>query len=140
MFNSLRYKLIQFMSGRYGSDTLNNYLFVLYFIVWVLNAIIWSNVISLILDIIQLSLILLIFYRMLSKNIYKRQKENNDFLRIFGKYLPDWKLIANMHRDRNTHVYKKCPNCKAVLRLKKIKGEHTARCPKCSSQVKVKVR
>ena len=140
MLNSLKYKLIRFMSGRYGTDKLNNCLFVLYFAIWIMNLIIWSNIFSLILDILQLTLLLIIFMRMLSRNIYKRKKENEVFLRTFGKYLPDKNLIQSMIRDRKTHIYKKCPQCKATLRLKRIKGEHTAICPKCSGKVKVKIR
>lgn len=140
MLNTLRYKLIRFMSGRYGTDTLNNYLIGLYFVVWILNLILRSNIASLVLDLIQLVLILIVCFRMFSKNIYNRQKENRNFIRVCGRFLPDRKLIQNIIRDRKTHIYKKCPKCNAVLRLKKIKGEHTAICPKCASKIKVIVR
>ena len=140
MFNSFRYKLMRFMNGRYGTDKLNNHLLILYFISWFFNVIIWSNIISLVLDIISLMLVMVILYRMLSRNIYKRQRENQAFIKYFGKYLPDYNLLYNKFKDRHTHIYKKCPQCKSVLRLKKIKGEHTARCPKCQNQIKVKVR
>lgn len=140
MYNSLKYKLMRFMSGRYGNDKLNNHLLGLYFIVWILNVIIWSDIVSLVLDLLQLFLMIVIVYRMFSRNIYKRQKENQSFIKTFGNILPDYNLLYSKFRDRHTHIYKKCPNCKSVLRLKKIEGEHTARCPKCSEQVKVKIR
>ncbi len=138
--NSLKYKLMHFMSGRYGTDKLNNTMLVIYFILWILNLLVGSNTASLVLDILQLGIIILIVFRMMSKNIFKRRMENEKFLRIFGKILPDITLLKSKYRDRHTHIYKKCPSCKAVLRLKKIKGEHTALCPKCKGKVKVIVR
>jgi uncharacterized paraquat-inducible protein A len=138
--NSWRYKLISFMSGRYGNDRLNYTLFFVYLLVWLINLFVFSSIVSLILDLAQLSLMLTVLFRMFSRNIYKRQKENQLFLKLFGKYLPDTQLLKNKYIDRHTHVYKKCKNCKSVLRLKKIKGEHTAICPKCSNRIKVKIR
>lgn len=140
MFNSLKYKLIRFMHGRYGNDKLNFALLCTYLVTWVLNIIIISNVISLVLDIISLLLLIIIVYRTMSRNVYKRQKENAAFLKYFGRLKQSCDLTINRYKDRHTHIYKKCPNCKAVLRLRKIKGEHTARCPKCNSKIEVKIK
>ncbi len=137
---TLKYKLMQFMSGRYGADKLNHCLLCLYLALWILNVFIFSQIISLVLDIAELSIIVIVILRMFSRNIYKRRKENETFVRLFGKYLPDINLLRNRIKDRHTHIYKKCPECKAVLRLRKIKGEHTAKCPRCGSKVNVKIR
>lgn len=131
---------MRFMSGRYGYDKLNSALLALYLIIWIVNIFLFSNIASLVLDLVQLLLMLIVLFRMFSRNIYKRQRENQLFLKLFGKYLPDTKLLKCMYIDRHTHVYKKCKNCKSVLRLKKTKGDHTAICPKCSNRIKVKIR
>ena len=131
---------MRFMSGRYGTDKLNNTILALYLITWIVNVFVFSSIASLVLDIVQLFLICIIILRMFSRNIYKRQRENQLFLKLFGKYLPDMQLIKNMYFDRHTHVYKRCKKCKSVLRLKKIKGEHTAVCPKCSNRIKIKIK
>ena len=138
--NSWRYKLISFMSGRYGNDKLNSTLLFLYFAAWIANLLIGHSVTSLVLDIIQLSLLIIAVTRMFSRNIYRRRAENETFLRIFGRMLPDTNLLKNKIRDRHTHIYKKCPQCKSILRLKKISGEHTALCPKCHNRIKVKIK
>ena len=135
-----RYKLISFMSGRYGNDKLNNTLLFLYFTVWIANLLIGHSITSLILDIIQLSFLIIVVARMLSRNIYRRRAENELFLRTFGRILPDMTLMKSKFRDRHTHIYKKCPQCKSILRLKKISGEHTALCPKCHNRIKVKIK
>ncbi len=137
--NSLRYKLIRFMSGRYGgNDRLNYFLLGLYVFVCILNAFIFNNIISLVLDIIMLGLMFSVLFRMFSRNIYKRKRENEVFTKISKIILPDTKLLKSKWRDRKTHIYKKCPSCKAQLRLKRIPGEHTVRCPRCQASFNVK--
>lgn len=136
--NSLKYKLMRFMSGRYGSDKLNYFLLGSYLFLWIINLIVFSQIASLIIDIIMLLLVVAILYRMFSKNIYKRRRENEIYLSVSSKVLPDFKLLKLRWQERKTHAYKKCPECKAVLRLRKLPGEHTAICPKCRAKVKVK--
>ena len=78
-------------------------------------------------------------FRMFSRKIYKRRAENEKFLKIWNPIKNKFRLMKNKRRDRKTHVYKKCPKCKAVLRLPKQKGKHTVRCPKCSERFDVKI-
>ena len=44
------------------------------------------------------------------------------------------------YEERNTHMYKKCPNCKQKIRLPLKKGKHTVKCPNCSYKFEVKCR
>ena len=75
--------------------------------------------------------VICIFFRTMSRNIAKRRAENQKFCNFF-------KLRKNKFRDRKTHVYRKCPSCKAVLRLPKAKGKHTVSCPKCKNKFSVR--
>ncbi len=77
-------------------------------------------------------------FRAMSHNIPVRRRENAAFFAFIKKIVGFFKLTKNRIRDRKTHIYKKCPKCKAVLRLPKAKGEHTAVCPRCSEHFKVK--
>ena len=131
----LKNKLYRFMYGRYGGDQLNKFLIWMYAI-WILLC----TVISLFVDSVWFSLLywvgsmalmIWIFSRIFSKNIVARRKENERFCGYF-------RLRKNKRRDRKTHVYRKCPNCKAVLRLPKSKGKHFVVCPRCNNRFKVK--
>ena len=132
------------MYGRYGGDTLNKVL------LWIYVAIVLIfSVTSMILDFfptvppmvdtilttvylaISAVLIVVIFFRIFSRNIQKRRRENEKFCGFF-------KLLRNRFRDRKTHVYRKCPKCKAVLRLPKAKGKHYVVCPRCKERFQVK--
>ena len=41
-------------------------------------------------------------------------------------------------RDRKNYKYVKCKSCGATLRLKRRKGTHTATCPRCKENVRVR--
>lgn len=127
--------LYRIMYGRYGSDTLNKVLTGVY-IVWVvlysiLSLWVNSTIYSLVYILVTIALIFAIFGRMFSRNIEKRRRENQKFCGFF-------KLRRNKFRDRKTHVYYKCPRCKAMLRLPRAKGKHTVICPRCQNRFPVK--
>lgn len=128
-----REKLVRFMAGRYGGDRLNNFLLAAVMLIIAVNIFVNSLVVS----VIYILLWGWSIFRMMSRNIYKRQAENAKFLKFWNPVKGHFKLMKNKWRDRRTHVYKKCPQCKAVLRLPKQKGNHTVKCPKCGSRFDV---
>ena len=140
--NRLRSVLYRFMYGRYGVDT---------FYWWIFGASILCSILCRVFGgfglfipetiFRLLSFVGLVYamFRFLSKNKYKRMAENRAFCQLLTKAKKKFDLIRNMIRDRKTHMYKKCPKCKAVLRLPKSKGKHTVRCPKCDNRFDVKI-
>ena len=143
---SIKEKIAEFMYGRNGIDSLYHFLF------WVIIAVSVINLFAKwwVLTAIELVLLICAVYRVLSKNVYRRQKENQIYLecttkvrRFLGKakhrITVEITLLKNKWRDRKTHVYKKCPRCKNTLRLPKVKGKHRAACPCCDNRFDVKI-
>lgn len=134
----IRSALYKFLYGRYctyGSDTLNNVLLYTYLGLFLVHTVVFAFVAEpAVVYWIYLSLttaiVFYMLFRMFSKNIAKRRRENEKFTGFF-------KLRRNKWRDRKTHVYKKCPSCKAVLRLPKAKGQHNVVCPRCKNRFQV---
>ena len=128
-------KLARFFYGRYGNDTLNKFLLVLYLIcamtVLILSMFIQSVVFTFIGWCVTFGICIWSFYRTMSRKINARRRENEKFCNFF-------KLRRNKFRDRKTHVYRKCPSCKAVLRLPKAKGKHFVVCPRCKNRFQTK--
>ena len=122
------------MYGRYGTDTLNKVLLWVYvaviIIYTVLSFLIKSPAFYLAYILLTTALVVVIFWRMFSRNIEARRRENIKFCGFF-------KLGRNKFRDRKTHVYRKCPRCKAVLRLPRAKGKHNVVCPRCQNRFEV---
>ena len=127
--------LYRFMYGRYGSDKLGTCLLVAYiaviFIQTFLTAFIKSALFDVIMAIIALILAFTVLYRMFSRNIAKRRRENEKFCNFF-------KLRKSKFKDRKTHVYRKCPKCHATLRLPKARGKHFVVCPRCKHRFSVR--
>ena len=135
----MKQKLAAFFSGRYGSDALAKGMLVLYLILAVIMLFV-GNTMRLILNLISFVLCFLMFYRMLSKNKLKREQENQTYLRIRGNIKKWFLLNQNKWKYRKTHVYKKCPHCKAQIRLPRVSGEHRCACPKCGDSFGISIK
>ena len=131
---NFRYKLMQFMSGRYGVDGL----FYVLFAVSALLSIINCFVQSMWLQLVVYAIIVYAFFRIMSRNIDARRRENQWFNKIKIGLIMKRNTRRQRRADYN-HVYKKCPRCHAVLRLPRRKGRHTTVCPKCNKEFKVYV-
>ena len=120
--------MYRFFYGRYGTDTLNKTLLWVYIalviVYTVMSLFVTSAIFTLIYLILSLSLVAWSISRTFSRNIAARRRENEKFCGFF-------RLRRNKFRDRKTHIYKKCPACRAVLRLPKAKGKHAVVCPRC---------
>ena len=128
-------KIYIFMQGRYGNDQLNNFLLILWFIIYAVNLFVRSWIFNL----GGLLIVSLCLYRTLSKNITRRMWENNKFLPIYNKVKNFFSIQFKRIKDFKTSSYVKCPDCKAQLRVKRIKGVHTVRCPKCRKEFKKRI-
>ncbi len=128
-------KVQKFFYGRNGNDKLNNFIFFLYIVTFIIY--LFVQHISLI--IVAAILLFINIYRMLSKKLYVRQRENDIYLKITSSIKRPFLRFFHRIRDRKTHVYKKCPNCKRVLKLRKIKGTHTVKCPICANHFNIKI-
>ena len=142
--NRFRNWLLRFMSGRYGTDALGKFTVILYLILVVLQMFLLRTPFMLgigswIYNSVLLLLLSWSVFRMFSRNISARSAENRRFLSIKNGVKKFFYLRKRMWKDRKTHVYKKCPHCKCVLRLPKRKGDHSVNCPKCGKAFRVKI-
>ncbi len=159
MLGRFMVSLSRFMYGRYGADRLFKGLTVLYLIVMLISVFIgvltdWYAVYY-ILRLLMTAILIWAFFRVLSRNINARRRENAKYCAVMDKlfrkksrpnyggygygggYAYQPKRSPKPKRDNKTYKYVKC-SCGATLRLKRRKGTHTATCPKCGSNVKVK--
>ena len=126
-------RYIKFMKDRYWIDELYKFLLLICFVLLVINTFVSNNIIRL----FEVLLIVIIFYRYMSKNIKLRKKENDKYLEIKDKIIKLFDYNKKKYKDRNTHMYKKCPKCKQKIRLPLKKGKHTVKCPNCGNRFDV---
>lgn len=128
-------KLARFMRGRYGIDQMYYALVAVAFVLLFSNLFIRSAILEVILWII----IVWTLYRAFSRNIYRRQAENQKFLRIWNPLKAQGSLTMRRIKDVRTHRYRRCPHCQKILRLPRKKGTHSVTCPVCHNTFKLHI-
>lgn len=127
-----RERMYRFMQGRYGAsgaDALTRFLSVLILITLILSMFRVPFC-----YLVGLLLIIYMYFRMLSRNYYKRQQENNFYLKQEYKVRSFWNGLVRNIRQRKTHHIYKCPTCKQKIRVPRGKGRIEIRCPKCNTR------
>lgn len=126
---------MRFMAGRYGMDSLYGALFVLSMVIAGINIFVDSWILSVLMSVVLFFAV----YRFMSRKRAQRAKENAAWLKVwapvkcwFGR---GWMRI----RDGRSRRYRRCPQCKAMLRLPVRRGKHTVRCPRCSTEFQVRI-
>ena len=121
-----RQRAASFMAGRNGNDGFNLFLLVCELILLLLAALLGSW-----LYLPALALLVYIYFRMLSRNVYKRQDENGRYLRAKYKIQSRLRLIAERWKQRRDYKFFVCPACHATLRVPKGRGKIRIVCRKC---------
>ena len=127
----LRYKTATFMYGRYGNDELTKFLMILALMLMVVS---WLPNLGLV-YFAALALMVWSLVRSFSRNLEKRRRERERYLKLRKPIADFFKLSKNKWRDRKTHVYFKCKKCKAVLRVPKGKGSIVVICTRCKDRI-----
>ncbi|MCD7797674.1 MAG: hypothetical protein LUG95_08870 [Clostridiales bacterium] len=138
-FQNLGYRFQRFMAGRYGTDALWKVLFVLWFVLTILGYILrsFSTAAYYVCYVFSLAVIIFALFRMFSKNISARRRENESWLRFAGNIKKNFNFTKTRFQQRKTHKFVKCKGCKKVLRLPKNKGKIRVTCPHCNNQFTV---
>ncbi len=129
-FARIPYILGQWMRGRNGMDGLCNAILIaaivclLIAIIPVLSFFSW----------IGLALIIWAVFRCFSKNVTKRQRENERFMRILRAPRNGFRSSKMAYDNRKTTKYFKCPGCGATLSVPRGKGKLRVVCPKCKTE------
>ena len=132
---NLKEKLTQFMYGRYGTDQLYYVLIGTYFVLFITNTFLNLYVLS----ILMWAVLLLTFFRTFSRNIYKRREENEKLLKVWSIIKSKYTFSLRRIKEIKTRRYRKCPHCKAVLRLPRRTGRHTVKCPSCYKEFELRI-
>lgn len=112
----------RFMQGRYGTDKLNTAILLFGLLFCFLAIFIPFTPVRLALTVISYGLMCWAIFRSLSRNTYKRYRENCKYLRFMERL-----------KDRE-HRYFDCPRCRQPVRVPRGKGKISITCPKCKEK------
>ncbi len=127
-----RDRLQHMVYGRNGQDQLGMFCFAACMVFWVISKFFRGTAFALVLNTLDLALAAVYFYRFFSRNIYKRQMENQKFLSVWNRVKNFFKFYRLRFQERNgvKKLYR-CPKCHQVIRVPKGRGKIAISCPKC---------
>jgi len=123
------------MYGRNGYDELS---MVLYFIALLFVLLSYIPVVGFAFTILSFAVMIWSLFRTFSKNLVRRRRELALYYKIKNAPRQARQLRKNKKRDKKTHCYFKCPQCRAVLRVPRGKGEIIVTCPRCGKRTEKK--
>lgn len=126
----MKEKLMRFMYGRYGVDSFNKFLLGAGLVFVLLGSFSRSRLCNL----LAWALIVYCYYRMFSKQLYKRAAENQAFLNKTAKVRGFFASQKRMFQQRKTHHIYRCPSCHQKIRIPRGKGKIEISCPKCQTR------
>lgn len=133
-FDNLAWKMIHFMQGRNGMDTLAGFSIVVGLVLTLLDVFFVTGILSM----LGLAAFVYAMFRCYSKNISSRALENARFEHATKKPRAAWDRFNRRWDARKTTKFFKCPQCGQELSVPKGKGTLRATCPKCHAQTTVK--
>lgn len=123
-------RLRQFMVGRYGVDEFNRFLLILSLAAMIISRILGGGI-------LYLTAVMVLgytYFRMLSRNLNKRYRENMGYLKVRNRFFGFFIKGKNtVNQRKNYHIYK-CPGCGQKIRIPKGKGRISITCPKCRTE------
>ncbi len=126
----MRERLQRFMMGRNGLDDICRFLMFIWFGLWIVQIFVYIPFSSL----LSYAILIYMYFRMFSRNIPKRYRENECFLRWKSKFSFNSRARKAQREQRKTHRIYKCPTCKQKIRIPRGKGRICITCPKCKTE------
>ena len=134
-FNIYYLLLLRHVKDAFRSEELRVYLGI--FIVQMVCSLAKLGVGARICELLLWPLMVLIFFRMFSKKLYKRQGENTKYLNWMWGMKNRSQGAKARHADKD-HKYFTCKQCKTICRVPVGKGKIIITCPKCGAQIQAK--
>ena len=126
----MKEKLIRFMAGRYGFDSLGKAT-----IIAALAAVVLASLFDIpVLSWLAWALIIYAYFRRFKRNINNRNDKNQTYLAKTRRLRTWFSTQKNLLAQRKTHHIYKCPTCRQKIRVPKGKGKIEIRCPKCQTR------
>ncbi len=146
-------KLYNFMYGRYGTDQLYSFLMIVFFVLWIAELIavavipegMGQAIAAVAFGVATFGLLFYMIFRSMSRNIYKRRRENEIYLKASMAVKRFFTFntsggTGSFNRDDATYIFRDCTKCGSVLRLQRRQGRHKVKCPRCSHSFYVKAK
>lgn len=120
----MKQKLIAFFSHRNGMDSLAKIVFWPSLVLMLISGFVGIFWLQMTLYAVSLVGVFYSYFRIFSRNLEKRRQEN-------GAYVKRRDLAKLRFKQRKTHRFYRCPQCKAFSRVPRGRGRITVICRQC---------
>ena len=98
-----------------------------------LNLFVRFGVLALAVNVLELAVIVLLYFRMFSKNVNRRWQENQAYLRMQFYVSEYFKRLRFRFTEGRKYRIFKCPGCGQKVRIPRGHGKVSIHCPKCGT-------
>ena len=128
----MKEKFARFMVGRNGNDQLNLFLLGADLVLLIIASI-FGRSFGRYLYILVFAVLAYAYFRMLSRNTYKRREENGKYIQARYKLSAAVKVRRERWIQRKDYKFFTCPSCKTTLRVPRGHGKIKIVCRKCGN-------
>lgn len=128
----MRERLIRFMTGRNGADNLSRAVSVVVIVLLVVSLLFHGDAVRALWILAVLGMVY-VYFRMFSRNVYKRRDENAKYLRATAGVRTYFRGLRERWSQRRDYKFFRCPSCRTLLRVPKGKGKIKVVCRKCGN-------
>ena len=128
-----RERMARFMVGRNGNDGLNLFLLVSGLVALVLGSFLKGKTLGALFSVLAVAAIAFAYFRLLSKNLYKRRAENEKYLALRYRVLAKARVQKERWIQRKEYKFFTCPSCHTTLRVPRGRGKIQIVCRKCGN-------
>ena len=121
------------MIGRNGNDQLNRFLLLADLILLLLAGLLGRRGVGSLLYTLVRVLLGLTYFRMFSRDLYRRRSENERYLREKEKLMAKGRVLRERWKQRKDYKFFSCPSCRAVMRVPRGRGKIRIVCHKCGN-------
>ena len=125
--------MARFMAGRNGNDQLNRFLLLAAVVLLLLASLLRRSVLGNLLSLLVPVLLGLTYFRMLSRDLYRRRSENERYLRELEKLRAKLRIQRERWNQRKDYKFFTCPSCKSVMRVPRGRGKIRIVCHRCGN-------
>ena len=121
------------MAGRNGNDPLNRFLLILGFLLILLSSFI-RGLAGRVFSLLLIADLVVVYIRMFSRNIPKRQQENSRYLNLRYRISAAFRVLGESWVQRKEYKFFYCPSCRTALRVPRGRGKIMIVCKKCGTK------
>ncbi len=129
----MRERFARFMYGRNGNDAFNRFLLIAGAALLLIASVLSRTALGRILYLLVPLLLGYVYFRMFSRDLYRRRSENERYLREKEKLAARRRVLVERWKQRKSYKFFTCPACKAVMRVPRGRGKIRIVCHKCGS-------